>query len=305
MAFNITQGQTGYYQPQLGSVDTGWSVSGGIATHVPCNAGKITSNNPFGLVIGRQYTFIYTILNYVSGNVNIFCGSVNGATRTANGTYTETLTCTTTAISGFYSNGALSVEKLKFYDTVTGVVAGGTISFHPKTNMWGAEYSYQQEVYIKFGNLFLSLKNGGLWQHNVNPIRNNFNGVQYNSQIQLYANENPTNVKIWYSVRVQSNRVWFFANYGDISIDPVEERPAGMSSRLLANRYNNYQGSYFADFLMNILDPRFSGGSQVNALFNAEPLRGRVMNLLLTNTDTVEVILFEVDFKSSPSNYTY
>jgi len=305
MAFQIIQGTNGYIQPSVAALTTGWSVSGGIASHVACNLGIIISKNSYGLIIGRQYTFIYTVSGFVSGSVNIICGSVAGASRTANGTYTDTITCTTTASVGFYSNGVLSVSNLKFYDTVNGLVKGGTISFNSKTKQWGCEYSFQQEVYIKFGDNFFSLKNGGLWQHNVNPIRNNFNGVQYNSQIQLYANYDPATVKIWYSMRVQSNRIWFCANSGDINIDPVLERPLGMSSRLLANRFNNYQGSFFADFLMNILDPRFSSGSQVNALFNAEPLRGRVMSVLLTNTDTVEVLLFEVDFKSSPSAYTY
>ena len=78
-----------------------------------------------------------------------------------------------------------------------------------------------------------------------------------------------------------------------------------MSSRLAKNRFKNYQGAYFADFLMNILDPRFSGNTQIEALFEAEPLRGRVMQVLLTNDDTIEVVLFEVDFKTSPSAFTY
>lgn len=304
MSFNIIQGTTGYLQPAIAAVDQGWTISGGYALHTSCNAGKISSITSLGLIVGRQYTFNYTVDQYTSGEVNILCGATAGASRTANGTYTETLTCTTIAELFFYSNGGLRLSELMFYDTILGPVAGTTISFNPKNNQWGCEYSYQQEVYIRFKNQFYSLKNGGLWQHNVNPVRNNFNGVQYVSEIQLYANIDPTNVKLWWSMRVQSNRVWYCKNYGDLLILPVEERPAGMSSRLTKNRYKNYQGSYFADFLRNILDPRFTG-TQVAALFNAEPLRGRVMEVLLTNDDTIEVVLFEVDFKSSPSAYTY
>lgn len=305
MSFNIIQGTTGYINPAQAALDTGWTVSGGDAIHTSCNPGTMTALTALGLIVGRQYTFTYQVKGFASGGVKLIAGTTNGTNRTANGTYTETLTVAGTAILSYYSDGALTISNLKFYDTLTGTIPGTTISFNTKTKQWGAEYSFKQEVYIKFKNKFLSINSGNLWLHNVNPIRNNFNGVQYNSQIQLLANLNPTTVKQWYTMRVQSNRVWYCANYGDITILPTESKIAGMQSRLTKNRFNLYRGSYYADFLRNILDPNFIGSSQVAALFSAESLQGQVMSVLVTNDDTVAVNLLEIDFKSCPISITY
>lgn len=305
MSFQIIQGTTGYINPAQAALDTGWTVSGGTAVHTSCNPGTMIAQTPFALVLGRQYTFTYKVFDYASNGVKLIAGTANGTTRTANGTYTETLTMTGSNILSFFSDGALGISDLKFYDTLTGVTLGTTISFNSKTKEWGSEYSYKQEVYIKFKNKFLSLNSGNLWLHNANQVRNNFNGVQYNSQVKLYANFAPTTEKQWYTVRVESNKVWCCPNTGDIIILPTEGKPAGMSSRLAKNRFNRYRGSYYADFLRNILDPRFTGDPAVKALFQAESLQGRVMELLFTNDDTVEVILFEIDFKSAPISITY
>ena len=50
------------------------------------------------LEVGTEYTVTYDVVNYVSGRVVLKVGNTLGTSRTANGTFTETLTCT---VSGF------------------------------------------------------------------------------------------------------------------------------------------------------------------------------------------------------------
>lgn len=303
MSLQIVQNTTGYADPAISAVDTGWTVSGIYAIHASCNAGSIKNAEGYGMAIGRQYTITYVIDNYVSGQVYLMMGTTMGTPRTANGTYTETLTLAGNDIISFYSDGSLRLSELSIYDVENGLNEGTTITFHEGSNTWGSEKSFQPEVFIKFVNQFLSIKNGQLWLHNVNETRNNFYGVQYVSKVRFFDNVNPTTVKIYYSTRVQSNKRWACPGDTDIIIYPTEGRSLGMNSRLKPGNFNNYQGSFFADFLRNSIDPRFD--DTLDALFKGEPLRGRILDVTYTNSDTVEVILFEIDIKSSPSAYTY
>jgi hypothetical protein len=68
---------------------TGWTVANGVAH----NDGTGSSANLFQspAVGGKAYEVTFTISNYVSGSLQPFAGTSNGTSRSANGTYTETL----------------------------------------------------------------------------------------------------------------------------------------------------------------------------------------------------------------------
>jgi hypothetical protein len=71
---------------------TGWAIAGGVATKT---AGvSDTISQPASLIPGQSYTLVFTVSGYSAGGANIrFQGgaSVIGTTRSANGTYTQTL----------------------------------------------------------------------------------------------------------------------------------------------------------------------------------------------------------------------
>lgn len=303
----ILQYQTFSLSPAVEARDSGWTISGNFATHSSCNAGSIISITSLGIEVGKSYVVTYEVTGYVSGSVKVMLGTTSGISRTANGVYTETIECAGNPNISFYSDGSLTINKdLSFYEFVETVDNSVTMAFYDgqgNDKKWVTHYSYQPDLMIRFINSFFSVKNGALWMHNVNEVRNNFYGVQYNSQIQFYDNINPTMHKIFYSIRVEANTRWFCPNNGDLSILPVVGRQSGMSSRLRRNNFKNYQGSFFADFMRNYLDSRFIDPEK--ALYQGEPLRGRFMELNMTNDDTTEAILFEIDVKSSPSAITY
>lgn len=303
MAFSITTGTTGVIDPNADLIDSGWSISGKIASHSGCNAGTMKMANVNGLVIGRSYTITYEVLERTSGLVRVLCGTTAGTDRTAAGKYTETLTCAADTHIYFYSDGTLSIESLSFYDPDAQVDNSITITFNEDNKRWVQDYSFKPEMFIKFIDSMFALKNGQLWVHNKSDVRNNFYGQQYISQITFYVNGQPTEHKVFFSTRVESNRVWAMPNNGDISILPTEGKLLGMSSRLKKGNFKRLQGSYYADFLRNILDP--TQPDELTSLFQGEVLRGRFMEVTITNDDTIEVILFEIDVKTAPSLYSY
>lgn len=299
----VIQNQTGFVNPSVAIVDTGWTISGIYAIHTSCNAGYIRSLTSLGLVVGQQYTITYTIDSYSSGSVYVVAGTTNGISRTAAGTYTETLTVTGVAQLSFFSDGSLRVSVLSFYNNQTGLISGTTICFNEKYNKWTSEYSAIPELWIKFTDNLFSLKNGQLWLHNSNGVRNNFYNNQYSSKITFYININPETVKNFYTIRQQSTTPWSSQNDGDVNILAYKGKPNGQKSRLKGGNYRNLQGDFFADFLRDLSDPRF--GNTLDALFKGADLQGKVMEITIGNSDITAVRLVEVDVKTGIQNYTY
>jgi len=304
MAYNVITGVVGIVDPSGSYIDSGWVISEPYATHFPCNPGTMKYNHDFGLVVGKTYVVKYTVDNYISGSVLISLGGTDGIARNANGTYTENITCSSNTDISFFSDGSLRISGLSVYDQAVGLQPGYSVAFYDgDQKRWGLQYSFVPEYQVRFKNNLYQFQNGGIWLHASNETRCNFFGVQYNTSVTVVANINPTEIKIFYNIRVQSNRVWAALATGDINIPSTEGKTDGMQSRLMANRFRMLQGNYFADFLRNILTPGFD--TDLQALFKGAELRGEYMEITLTNTDTIDVRLVEIAISSSKSMYTY
>lgn len=78
---------------------TGWTISGGTATH---SSGTASLSYPATPVYNGEYIVKYTISGYSAGTVYPgMNGGDNGTQRSANGTYTETLTAGSGSLFGF------------------------------------------------------------------------------------------------------------------------------------------------------------------------------------------------------------
>lgn len=276
----------------------GWVVSDNKAYHSGCNSGYIEKT--FDLSSGTQWSFTYTILSVTTGSINIVVDGVNGISRTTAGVFTETFNVTgTNKLVRFFSTGENSLELVKIYPT-TGAILGTTLAFNEDADRFTTRYSFVPELMNKFINSFFTFKDGGLWEHNVNPIRNNFYGEQFTSQIVFYCNLSPSEVKNFHSLREKSNKVW---SVTDIEIPARYGKPDGQRSRLKKGRFKHMQGDWFADFLKDLNDPRFN--TELDALLRGADLQGNIMKISIENDETVEVRLTSIDVLVSLSQYTY
>lgn len=287
MALLVIQNTIGYVNPSVSILDTGWVINGPFASHSSCNAGVMTALNSFGLVIGRSYVFQYTVDQFVSGSVKLIAGTTNGTSRTANGVYTETLTVAGNNFLSFFSDGNLRISQLSFYDSVTGMVQGTTISFNEKENSWGAEYSARPENIIKFVDKLFMFKNGGLWRSHVNPVNGNFFGVQYSFKVVYIVNQDYEKNKLWYNLRLDSTGQWYIAN---ITVPPNDQFPNGMQTLMTRANLKSIDGKLWADILRDITDPNFayiSDPDQRNAmaLFQGRLIQGGYLIITLQNDD--------------------
>lgn len=283
------------------AIDQGWDVSQGIARHTgACFGGYITA--PFEVQAGLDYTIQFLVTEYTSGNVYVIVNGQNGTTRTAIGDYTQTFTIPENATDlsvKFYADGIVGISLVKSFP-VLDENNSVTLGFNEKDNKWVTYYSFTFENSLKYMNNNFIFNSGRLYKQNSNEVRNNFCGVQYDSQITFYVNINPTEIKNFVSMRQKSNKVW---SAPEIEVRPREGKPNGQRSRLKKGRFKRLQGDFFADFLKDQSDPRFL--SELEALMKGADLQGSVLKITIINSDIYEVRLMSIDVTTSPSNYTY
>lgn len=292
MSLQITINKTGYVTPKFAILDTGWTISGIYAVHTSCNSGNIISQNALSLVAGKSYVVTYTVDSYKNGGVRAILGTTQGTLRTANGTYTEVLLCAGIPQLSFFSDGALRISLLKFYNAADVIGSGTTISFNEGENKWSSEYSYQPELLIKFVDSLFSIKNGQLYEHNTNQVRNNFYGQQYPTRLTFVANKEHFKDKIWFNIRLDAKGGW---SAPIITTAGSNQFPNGMLSRLKTGNFKLIDGKLWSDFLSDYTDPNFAGQPQINALFNGRKLQGGWLVVEMENNDTTDARIASIE----------
>jgi len=81
-----------------------------------------------------------------------------------------------------------------------------TLSYSEKSKGWTSFKSFHPETGISLNNDFYSFKAGQLYIHHNNTTRNNFYGVQYDSDVTLVFNDNPTMVKSFNTVNYEGTQ---------------------------------------------------------------------------------------------------
>lgn len=281
----------------------GWTISNGTAFHSGCFAGIITLLG-IDVIPDTSYIIRYNISSYSSGNVYPIVGGVNGTSESSLGQKEATIVVPEDATDltiKFYSDGELGIEYMNIFPVLSNPDNAVTVAFNPDENKWSNYYSWHPQMMLKFVNdLFSWDQLGQLWQHNVNPVRNNFYGTQSYSEIQLIFNVNVTAVKNLYSNRVNSNLPWELT---EIYIRPTVGRQDGQRSKIPSGNYVNINGQWFADFLKNMDDPRFN--DELQALFNGGDLQCTSAKITIRNYDTTEVRLVTMDFLGAIQQYSY
>lgn len=83
-----------------------------------------------------------------------------------------------------------------------------TLAFKERSKGFPHFLTFKPDFMLYADNELYSWKNGKMYKHNVNPIRNNFYGVQYNSNIVFYANQEPSTSKTWKAISIEGSEAW-------------------------------------------------------------------------------------------------
>lgn len=190
--------------------------------------------------------------------------------------------------------------NVSFVDTnATPAIEDQTIAYHVGDNRWKSNMPYIPDYFGSNALTFISFKNGALWEHNTNPIHNNFYGVQYSMKVKVVSNIDYPKVKVFDNIAVYTNSTFESPNTGDISIPAGLNYPNGMESRLIAAKFRSKEGVSYASYLRDQNTP--NSVSANDALLSGRKLRGEVLIQQLENSDTDEVVLYSVIIHSTPS----
>lgn len=72
-----------------------------------------------------------------------------------------------------------------------------TLAFQPELDGFTSFFSFEPEMMAGLNNYLYSFKNGQIWKHNINALRNNFYATQYDSVVNICFNDMPTEIKLF------------------------------------------------------------------------------------------------------------
>lgn len=87
-------------------------------------------------------------------------------------------------------------------------MANYTITYSPKDGGWTSYHSYIPEWMVAMNNSLYTFKNGNLYKHNSNPIRNSYYGTLYPSKITTIFNNEPSQTKQFKTIATNSTTPW-------------------------------------------------------------------------------------------------
>ena len=87
-------------------------------------------------------------------------------------------------------------------------MANYTITYSPKDGGWTSYHSYIPEWMVAMNNSLYTFKNGNLYKHNSNPIRNSYYGALYPSRITTIFNNEPSQTKQFKTIATNSTTPW-------------------------------------------------------------------------------------------------
>ena len=103
-----------------------------------------------------------------------------------------------------------------------------TISFSEDTKGWVSFHSYHPEWMARLGYSFYTFKNGNIYKHDTNSIRNEFYGVTYSTSVTFSANKAPSDVKVFKTLKLETNSSAWYADLDS----QMETGEVGTSSNL-------------------------------------------------------------------------
>lgn len=153
----------------------------------------------------------------------------------------------------------------------------------PNKNRWVRMDSRTPEAWQQCGSELVSFKDGRVWLENVNPIYNNFYGVQYETSISPVFNDEPKINKYWSSL-------WMEQFQSDKKCNWRADRVYNTNnqlSRLKAANWVKREQDWFIDFKRNLND-----STVTNPIVNGNVLRSSALVVELQNSFTGEITLY-------------
>jgi hypothetical protein len=153
-----------------------------------------------------------------------------------------------------------------------------TLTFSESVKGWPSFYSYMPDFILGMNQYLYTFKGGSLYRHNTNEIRNRYYGIDYNSTITGVFNQEPTTVKVFKTIELESDDSWDCSLATDLGSGFMDE-----------TYFEQKEGAWFA-FVRRI------GGSQDFAQRSTQGIGG------FASSTGASPGLIQIEFNISISN---
>ncbi len=146
-------------------------------------------------------------------------------------------------------------------ETLLDETSNATLGYSLKGQYWTSRYSFIPESGLTLNNKFYTFKNGKIYLHNSDISgRNNFYGVQYNSEVEVIFNDNPTYISDYLSMNYEGSQDWEV-----VSILADQEENIVTDARIMDNLWFFKEGKYHAAIVGTVPVFIVEPGSSPNA----------------------------------------
>ena len=83
-----------------------------------------------------------------------------------------------------------------------------TLTYDPGSKGFPSFYSYAPDWMIGMNNFFYTFRNGNLYRHNTNELRNNYYGINYPSTLTSVFNDQPLENKLFKTINLEGDDSW-------------------------------------------------------------------------------------------------
>jgi hypothetical protein len=180
-----------------------------------------------------------------------------------------------------------------------------TLGFDESNNGWTTRYSYMPEAGGSLDGNFYTFKHGNLYLHYSNNTHNNFYGQQYDSQIDLIFNQNPSANKNFLTFNYEGSKTWNISNI-------EAEQDAGVvdtafdvaayninNEDLIISAFKLYDGKFYA----NIINQSAAKENEVVFGQDVSGIKGYFAKLKIKTSATDYKELFSVSTNYNINSY--
>ena len=219
-------------------------------------------------------------------------------------------------IVGMYDDyGDAYVISLQGYDHTDAIISPDdllpledgnvTVKYETSVEGWPSFLSFIPESGLTLNNKFFTFKEGQAWMHNSNTeVRNNFYGDQYNSDIQVIFNDNPSAVKEFLTLGYEGTPDWEV-----VGIDTESEDPSLTSTWPFVRKENKYFTPIVSQEDVYVIDPTGTITADdgttmlsISGTRDKSGIKGFFNNVTLQNTSEEKAELFSINTEAFVSS---
>ena len=128
-----------------------------------------------------------------------------------------------------------------------------TIAYDELINGFTSFFNYIPQLSTSCLGRYITFQNNGIWQHYINPLYNNFYGVQYGSNVTFVFNPEPTRMKTFKTISYEGSNGWevpassFVSDVTGIDSNPQDPALGDTSYTDTISRIYSYDEGFYTD----------------------------------------------------------